>query len=102
METIHSINLIASNPDVRAGRPVIAGTSVRVSDVVIAHQVHQLTPEEIIERYYPQLSLAQIHAALAYYYQHQTEIDDEIAQDDQTAAALKENRVGSRHKPLSG
>jgi uncharacterized protein (DUF433 family) len=47
MDTVLSINLISSNPQVRGGRPCIAGTSLRVTDVVIASIYHMQTPDEI-------------------------------------------------------
>ncbi len=47
METVQSINLIVSDPDVRGGRPCIAGTGVRVTDVVMAMLFHDQTPGEI-------------------------------------------------------
>ena len=46
-------------------------------EVVLDKLAHGSSPEEIHFQY-PHLSLAQIHAAFAYYYDHQTELDAEI------------------------
>ncbi len=100
METILSINLIASNPEVRKGRPVVAGTGVGVSDIVTAMLFHQRTVDELASDF--ALSLAQIHAALAYYYEHKAEIDEEMRERRVADSELKEKRVGSRHPPLFG
>lgn len=94
MDTILSINLISSNPDVRGGRPCIAGTGVRVSDVVMVMLFHTDAPGDIAAWF--GLSLAQIHAALAYYYEHKAEIDEDIRQQIGTAEQYKEKRVGNR------
>lgn len=59
------------------GRPWIAGTKVKVIEVVLDHTAYGFSPVEI-HLQHPHLSLAQIHAALAYYYDHQAEIDAEI------------------------
>jgi len=93
MTTIESINLIAIDPTIRAGRPYIAGTTLRVSDIVMAHLFHQRTPDEIAADY--ELALAQVYAALAYYYEHKTLLDYDIRQQLTTARALKEQRPGS-------
>ena len=69
-----SINLIAR--DVK-GRPHIAGTKMRVSQIAIERGVHDYSPEDILESH-PHLTLAQIHAALAYYYENKAEIAAEI------------------------
>ena len=55
----------------------ISGTKVKVIEVALDKLAHGSSPEEIHFQY-PHLSLAQIHAALAYYYDHQTELDAEI------------------------
>lgn len=55
----------------------VAGTSTKVVEVIADYRIWGWTPE-IIHREYPYLSLAQIHAAFSYYYDHQPEIDSEI------------------------
>jgi uncharacterized protein (DUF433 family) len=100
MQTILSINLIATDPSVRGGRPIIAGTSVCVSDLVVAMLFHDRTTDQLASDF--ALSMAQVHAALAYYYEHKAHIDEEIRQRRATDAELKEKRLGSRHPPLFG
>ena len=100
METIQSINLIAINPKIRSGRPYIVGTTLTVADVAIAKVFHMLDADGIADHY--DLSLPQVYAALAYYYEHKSEIDESITERRKLAEEMKEKRVGSRHKPLFG
>jgi uncharacterized protein (DUF433 family) len=55
----------------------ISGTRTKVIEVALDKLAHGSSPEEMHFQY-PHLSLAQIHAALAYYYEHQAELDTEI------------------------
>jgi len=55
----------------------IEGTRVKVVEVAVDKIVHGSSPEEIHFQY-PHLSLAQIHAALAFYYDNQAEMDADI------------------------
>ena len=55
----------------------IDGTQVKVIELAVDKLAHGLSPEEMHFQH-PHLSLAQIHAALAYYYDHQTELDADI------------------------
>lgn len=57
----------------------IAGSRSRVSQIVVDHQ--HLTPEEIVATY-PHLTLADVHAALAYYNDHREQIDAEIREGE--------------------
>lgn len=85
--TVLNISEIISDPKVRSGRPVIAGTGISVSDVVLAHATgDKLTAEELAQQY--RLSLGQVYAALSYYYLHQAEIDDEIRTSAEAAQRL--------------
>jgi uncharacterized protein (DUF433 family) len=96
--TILSLDMIVSNPAVRSGRPIIAGTSLRVQDVAAHYLYRHYTPDELAQQL--QLSLAQVHAALAYYYAHQADIDQQIEQDDQLIREAKERGLGQRHPPV--
>lgn len=95
MQTVHTINLIISDPAIRTGRPVIAGTTLCVSDLVIAMNFHGQDPDGIAAWY--DISLAQVHAALAYYYQHQADIDASIQEQIKQGEEQKASRAGSRH-----
>jgi uncharacterized protein (DUF433 family) len=68
---------IDSVPDVCGGRPVIKGTRMTVSTLVQYYQ-NGMTIDEILDAF-SFLTPAQLHDALAYYYDHQKEIDEEIA-----------------------
>src|SRR5437868_14596033 len=59
------------------GRPWIDDTNIKVIEVVLDHTAYGWSADAI-HREYPYLSLAQIHSALAYYFDHQQEMDDEL------------------------
>lgn len=59
------------------GVPVITGTTMKVVELVMAHQAHGWSPEELHFQF-PHLSLGQIHSALAYYWDHKDELDADI------------------------
>jgi len=63
-----------------AGVAWIAGTRTKVKQVVLDKLAHGWSPEETHFQH-RHLSMAQIHAALAYYYENQDRLDDEIRRD---------------------
>jgi uncharacterized protein (DUF433 family) len=77
--------LIERSPEIRKGRPCIAGTGVTVRRIAGWHNLG-LTPEEIAAKI-EHLTLAQIHAALAYYHANQDEIDTDIANEEAAVQA---------------
>ena len=90
-------SLIDQTPDVCGGRPRIAGTGVSVRRIVGWHQ-QGLTPEEIVQQI-PHLTMAQVHAALAYYYTNRERIDAEVACEDAEADQLERQFAKSRSMP---
>jgi uncharacterized protein (DUF433 family) len=72
--------LITRSADARGGRPRIAGTGVTIRRIASLHN-QGATPEAIAERI-GHLSLAQVHAALSYYYANRAEIDADLANED--------------------
>ena len=81
------IESVVSDPEVRGGRPVVAGTTLRISDLASYHTLAGLTPEELAVQF--NLDLARVHAALAYYYQHKAAIDAEIRTNASEAELLR-------------
>jgi uncharacterized protein (DUF433 family) len=73
-------SLITSDPNIRSGRPILAGTGVTVHRIAGWYKMGR-TPEEIAENY-PHISLGQVHAALAYYHSNQEQVERELAEDD--------------------
>ena len=71
------------------GAPKIIGTRCKVLHIVY-EIMNGLTPAGIHEQY-PHLSMAQIHAALAYYYDHKEELDARTERELQTVAELRKN-----------
>src|SRR5215510_3876505 len=76
------------------GRAWIDDTNIKVIEVVLDKLAYGESPEEIHEQH-PHLSLAQIHAALSYYYDHQAEIDAEIERQNEEIEALMEKAKDS-------
>ena len=86
MATVHTIDTIISDPQIRNGQPVITGTNLRVSDVVASHIYRGLAPEELAVNF--GLDMGQVYAALAYYYQHKAEFDQQMRYEAATADRL--------------
>jgi uncharacterized protein (DUF433 family) len=74
------VHHIVSTPGVRGGKPCIKGHRIAVHDVAIWHRQGQ-SPEQIAETY--ELSLAEVYAALSYYYDHKEWIDRESKEEDE-------------------
>ncbi len=74
---------ITKTPGVCGGRACVAGHRIRVFDIYVQTTHWKLSPQKILEAY-PQLSLAQIHAALAYAFDFEAEMRA-IAEADREA-----------------
>jgi len=85
METIQHIEV---DPNKCGGKPCVAGTRIRVWDIHVWHNLRGQSPEQIISDF-PQLSLADVHAALAYYFDHREEIQRQAQEDDEFVARMK-------------
>ena len=75
---------IVTTEGIRGGKPRIAGHRITVSDVAIWHERMGMSPDEIVSEY-PTITLSDVHAALAYYYDHREEIDREIKEGEEFA-----------------
>jgi uncharacterized protein (DUF433 family) len=81
-------SLIARRPGLHGGRPCIAGTGVSVRRIAVWHNMGY-APEEIVSNF-GHLSLAQVHAALTYYYANKAEIDADLEAEERLAEELEQ------------
>jgi len=66
----------------------ISGANTKVVEVVLDKLAYGWSPEEM-HRQHPHLSMAQIHAALSYYYEHQAEVDADIERRNRYAEEMR-------------
>jgi len=76
-------------------RARIAGTGIKVADIVTDHYQLGWSPETIVRKF-PHLTLAGVYAALAYYHDHKVEIDREIADGEQFVQEMMRQAPPSR------
>lgn len=76
------------------GRPWVDETNTKVIEIVLDRLGYGWSPEEIHFQH-PHLSLAQIHAALGYYYDHQAKLDEQMAMDEREIEDLRRARSES-------
>jgi uncharacterized protein (DUF433 family) len=94
---------VATHIDVRpnrAGQPraFIEGTRVRVQDIYALAEVQGKTPDEIVQAL-PHISLAQVHAALSYYFDHREAIVQEMREDTEFVSQF---RAASGQQQVAG
>jgi uncharacterized protein (DUF433 family) len=88
MSTVSTLDrFITITPGIRSGKPHITGHRITVSDIAIWHERLGLSADDIASKY--QLSLAEVYAALAYYFDHREEIEREIRDSDALAETLR-------------
>lgn len=77
----------------RGPKARIAGSRIRVQDIVIWHEKLGLSPDEII-RDYPTITHADIYAALAYYWDNRDEIEQRIEDSEALAVEFQSMNPG--------
>ena len=82
-------SLLTRSPELRHDRMRIAGTGITVARIAILSNLGY-SPEDVVRKY-KHLTLAGVHAALAYYHANHAEIEAEIETDEAEAARLELN-----------
>jgi uncharacterized protein (DUF433 family) len=75
-------------PGVCGGKPRITGRRITVQNIATCCVRLGLSPDEVAQQY--DITLADVHAALAYYFDHRDEIDRSIADDELFVETLRE------------
>lgn len=74
--------------------PMITNTTMKVVELVLAQIAYGWSPEELHFQF-PHLSLGQIHSALAYYWDHQKDLDRDIERRLKSAGELQRQAATS-------
>ena len=89
---------IQLTPDTAGGKPRIRGRRITVHDIPVWHERLGKSADEIAAEY--DLTLADVYAALAYYFDHREEIDARMTEDRAFAAALRARTSSLRDQKL--
>src|SRR2546423_6985231 len=79
---------IVSTPGICGGRPRIDGHRITVEDVAIWHERMGMSPDEIVSSH-PNITLSEVYAALAYYFENRARIDADIREGEMFVAQMK-------------
>ncbi len=82
------VKRIVKTVGICGGRACIAGHRVRVMDIVTWHEKRGYSPDQILDMF-PGISLADVYAALAYYFDNRQEIEEDFRNSDEWAKWLK-------------
>jgi uncharacterized protein (DUF433 family) len=78
---------IAITPGVAGGKPRIAGHRITVQNIAVWHERLAKTADEIADEH--DLDLSEVHAALAYYFDHREEIDKSLEEGEAFVEAMR-------------
>ena len=92
---------IVCKPGVCGGKPCVAGTRIRVQDIYVWHDLQGQSADEIVSRF-PQLTMADVYAALAYYWDHRDEIQRQMQEQAAFVAEMKQKHPSPLKQKLKG
>jgi uncharacterized protein (DUF433 family) len=92
---------IVSKADVCGGKPCIAGTRIRVQDIYVWHELQGLSADEIVSRF-SHITMADVYAALAYYWDHQEEIQRQMQEETAFVERMKHMHPSPLNQKLAG
>jgi uncharacterized protein (DUF433 family) len=90
---------IVRTPGVCGGKPRIEGDRIKVEHIAVCYERMGMTDDEIVKSH-PTITLAQKHAALAYYFEHKQEIDADIEEGKRFVEDLKAKSPPSKLQKL--
>jgi len=91
---------IIVDPKIGGGKPTIKGTRTKVIDIAVRYELMGIDPDQIINQF-PHLTLAQIHDALSYYYDHKKNLDKEYKENQELIKELKKIYPSKLHKKFA-
>jgi uncharacterized protein (DUF433 family) len=93
---ISTNGVIVRRAGVMGGSAIVAGTRIRVSDIVRQRALYRSHQTARILRGYPDLTREQVEAALAYYAAHRDTIDEEIRSEEALATECRASQASTQ------
>jgi len=90
---------IDATPGISSGRPRVAGHRITIRDIAVWHERVGMSADEIASDY--DLTLAEVYAALAYYFDHRDEIDRDVEETQALIDALRERTPSKLQRKLN-
>jgi uncharacterized protein (DUF433 family) len=79
---------IELNNQICGGKACIRGTRIRVQDIYVWHELQGLSPDQIVSDF-PQLTLADVHAGMAYFWDNREEIREQMENAEEFVEEMK-------------
>ena len=99
MDEMQAARVLPPHIDEARPRPVVRGTDIKVSQIAFEYEHHGMSPDQIIEAH-SHLTLADVHAALAYFYDHLEAIRADWRETDRIVEEMRKKfSSGSRPHP---
>ena len=92
---------IEKTPGVCGGKARIAGHSIRVADIVVWHEMRGYSADEIVAMF-PGITLGDVHAALAYYFDNRAELEADLRGDEELSQSLRARFPSKLQEKLRG
>ena len=89
---------IGSDPGIADGKPIIVGTRITVRSIAGYYQMG-MSVDEILATL-PHITPSQVHSALAYYFDHQNEVDTDLARSSDVEFWKKQTAKNTKNKSL--
>ncbi len=96
-----NIEHVVSTPNVCGGKPCIAGTRIRVQDVYVWHELQGLSADEMVSRF-PHLTMADVYAALSYYWDHRDEMQRQLREETEFVEQMRQKHPSPLAQKLAG
>jgi uncharacterized protein (DUF433 family) len=91
---------ITCTPGVCGGKPCIAGHRIRVQDIYVWHELQGQSADEIVASF-PQITHADVYAALAYFWDNREAMVAEMKRADEIVEAIKQKYPSKLHAKLA-
>ncbi|MBI2479449.1 MAG: DUF433 domain-containing protein [Planctomycetia bacterium] len=91
---------IVDKPEVCGGRACIAGTRIRAQDIYVRHELQGVSADEIVSRF-PRITMADVYAAPAYFWDHRDEILRQMREETAFVEQMKQKHPSPLQQELA-